>query len=218
MPASAVSSPTASTRTRIARVGRRPCRPRPGHRRRARHGPRLAGDHRLVELGFAVDDHRRRPARGTGTHQYDIAARRSRDGDSFRVPSSATRSASSGSSAASASSAPWAWPMARISSQWPSSMIVTSSASSTRSRDRARPSGWRRWTQERDADRQRDQQHHARRAGAQFVHGRPSGRRAAVEEDDRAENRGDRVAAGEGTASRSRANPGPCRCRARPGS
>ena len=46
------------------------------------------------------------------------------------TPSAATRSASSGNSAASAASAPCAWPMARISNQWPSSMIVTSVASS----------------------------------------------------------------------------------------
>ena len=45
-------------------------------------------------------------------------------------PSPVTRSASSGSSAASASRALEAWPRARISSQWPSSMITISRASS----------------------------------------------------------------------------------------
>ena len=45
-------------------------------------------------------------------------------------PSGRTREASSGSSAASAASAPRAWPIAFISCQWPSSMIVTSAASS----------------------------------------------------------------------------------------
>ena len=48
----------------------------------------------------------------------------------LRTPPSSTRSASSGSSAASASKAPEAWPRARISSQWPSSMMSISSASS----------------------------------------------------------------------------------------
>lgn len=50
--------------------------------------------------------------------------------ETVSVPDSVTRSASSGSSAASASSAPEAWPSARISIQWPSSMMTTSSASS----------------------------------------------------------------------------------------
>jgi hypothetical protein len=45
-------------------------------------------------------------------------------------PSRPTRSASSGSSSARAARAPWAWPMAFISCQWPNSMIVTSAASS----------------------------------------------------------------------------------------
>ena len=45
-------------------------------------------------------------------------------------PSPVTSSASSGSRAARASRAPEAWPRARISSQWPSSMITISRASS----------------------------------------------------------------------------------------
>ena len=46
------------------------------------------------------------------------------------VPSSVTRSAVSGNRAASALRAPWAWAIERISSQWPSSMMVISVASS----------------------------------------------------------------------------------------
>ena len=46
------------------------------------------------------------------------------------VPEGVTRSASSGSRAARASRAPEAWPRARISSQWPNSMITISSESS----------------------------------------------------------------------------------------
>ena len=72
MPASAVSSPTASTRTRIDEsVETVPATTRSptafGDR------PRLAGDHRLVELGVAVDDLAvgRHPA--TGTDQHDVA-------------------------------------------------------------------------------------------------------------------------------------------------
>jgi hypothetical protein len=50
--------------------------------------------------------------------------------ETVSVPPSTTRSASSGRSSASASSAPDACPTARISSQWPSSIIVTRRASS----------------------------------------------------------------------------------------
>ena len=55
MPARAVSSPTASTRTRSAesvddRAGHDPVAGCLGDR------PGLAGDHRLVELGLALDD------------------------------------------------------------------------------------------------------------------------------------------------------------------
>jgi hypothetical protein len=46
------------------------------------------------------------------------------------TPSSVTRSASSGSRAASAAKAPWACPIAFISCQCPSNMMVTSAASS----------------------------------------------------------------------------------------
>ena len=51
-------------------------------------------------------------------------------GDTFTVASPSTRSASSGSSAASESSADDDWASERISSQWPSSMMMISSASS----------------------------------------------------------------------------------------
>src|SRR6266446_8907960 len=47
-----------------------------------------------------------------------------------RVSAPSTRSAVSGNNAASALSAPRAWEMARISSQWPRTMIVISEASS----------------------------------------------------------------------------------------
>jgi hypothetical protein len=53
---------------------------------------------------------------------------------------SRTRSASSGSSSASACNAPRAWPTARISSQWPSSMITISAASSHQNSRSSSPS------------------------------------------------------------------------------
>ena len=119
MPARAVSSPTASTRTRMVesvddRAGHDPVARALGHR------PGLAGDHRLVELGLRP----RRPAVGrhpaAGAHEHDIAGGADRrSAPVSTAPSSATRSASSGSSSARAASAPWAWPMAFISCQWP---------------------------------------------------------------------------------------------------
>jgi hypothetical protein len=51
-------------------------------------------------------------------------------GTAVTAPSSPIRPASSGSSAASADRAPWAWPIAFISCQWPSSITVTRAASS----------------------------------------------------------------------------------------
>ena len=71
-PASAVSSPTASTRTRIDEsVDTVPATTRSPATLGDRLG--LAGDHRLVELGLAVDDRAvgRDPA--AGPHQHDVA-------------------------------------------------------------------------------------------------------------------------------------------------
>ena len=56
------------------------------------------------------------------------------------MPSSVTRSAVSGRSSARAASAPRAWAIERISSQWPSSMIVISVASSHQISTSKRPS------------------------------------------------------------------------------
>ena len=96
-----------------------------------RHRPRLAGDHRLVDLRFAVDDRAVGGDTRAGADEHDVAAAQLRRAAPSRPrPSVTTRSASSGSSSASAASAPWAWPIAFISSQWPSSMMTTRSASS----------------------------------------------------------------------------------------
>ena len=79
----------------------------------------LAGDHRLVELRVAVDDHpsagTRAPGR-TNTTSPTTDRRRTR---SRLTTLARLRSASSGSSSASACKAPCAWPMAFISCQWP---------------------------------------------------------------------------------------------------
>ena len=56
------------------------------------------------------------------------------------VPSAVTRSAVSGSKAARAERAPWAWAIERISSQWPSSMMVMRVASSHQISTSNRPS------------------------------------------------------------------------------
>ncbi len=103
------------------------------------------------------------------------------------------RSASSGSSAASAASAPRAWPIARISSQWPSSMITTRSASShQKSRSRPpRPSEVAALATNATVIASAIEQHHARLPGPDL--GRRAGqeRPPAVAEDDRAEHRRD---------------------------
>ena len=96
---------------------------------RLRHRAGLARDHRLVELGRALDDAPVGRDPTAGAHEHDVADRQLVEADR-RAPSPSTSSASSGSSSASAASAPRAWPIAFISCQCPSSMIVTSSASS----------------------------------------------------------------------------------------
>ena len=180
------------------RVGRH----RPGDdpvARTAWHGPRLPGDHRLVELGLAVDDDDRRPAparpdgpaRGRRRCSSPIGTRLDRGRRRRR------RSASSGSSAASAASAPWAWPMACISCQWPSSMMVTSSGElppelevepAERRGHRCRP---------RHGDRHGDQQHHARRPVADLRDRPGQERPPAPDEHEGAEHRPDPRHAGQ---------------------
>ncbi len=83
MPASAVSSPTASTRTRIAEsVATVPATTRSPDA--AGDRPGLAGDHRLVELRGAVDDAAVGGHPGAGAHQHDVAdAADSSTGDAF---------------------------------------------------------------------------------------------------------------------------------------
>ena len=150
--------------------------------------PRLAGDHRLVELGARRRRCGRRPAPGRRGGPARRRRRAGRDAaPSRRSPSPSTRSASSGSSSASAASAPWAWPIAFISCQWPSSMIVTSAASSHQKSRSNQPEAGRHRGDERDRDGHRDQQHHPGLRG-----------------------RGPRATAPAGTATRRRRTP-PCR-------
>ena len=182
MPASAVSSPTAVDPDAQRRVGR----DRAGDHAIAltpRDRPRLAGDHRLVHVRRPVDDLAvgRNPAARAGPGR-----RRPLPAPTIGTVSTApsrTRSASSGSSSASACSAPRAWPTARISSQWPSSMITISAASSHQNSRSSRPEHRRRAGHERDGDRQRDQRHHPRLARAQLRHGPRQERAPAVEEE-----------------------------------
>ena len=104
---------------RPARCRRRPRRPARGStesvdtvpattRSPARLGDRarLAGDHRLVELGLALDDHAVGRDTAAGPHEHDVAEReRRRVATVSTLPSASTRSASSGSSSARAASA-----------------------------------------------------------------------------------------------------------------
>ena len=196
MPASAVSSPTASTRTRIAEsVATVPATTRsPALRATGRDSPVIIDSSSSAAPSTirAVGGHP-----GAGAHQHDVADPQVGDRDRLDRRRRSTRSASSGSSAASAARAPCAWPIAFISCQWPSSMIVTSAASShQKSRSNAPNAGGERG-RVRDRDRHRDQQHHAGRAVAHLADAADQERPAAVEEDDRAEHRADPRDAGE---------------------
>ena len=192
MPASAVSSPTALDAHADRGVGRDGAGDdlvalALGHRLR------LAGDHRLVELGLAVDDlavggHARARA-----HEHDVAGVGARRAARARSPRRAARSASSGSSSASALSAPRAWPSAFISCQCPSSMITTSADELPPELEVEEAERRRRARDEGDADRERDEQHH------------PGGAPAKL-----------RPGAGQEDGSRRRRR-SPCRAPARPG-
>ena len=123
-----------------------------------------------------------------------------------RTLSPSTSSASSGSSSASAARAPCAWPIAFISCQWPSSMIVTSAASShqnsrsssVEARRHRRPVG--------DGDGHRDQEHHPRLPGTNLGDPSDQERPPAPPEDDRAEH-GSEPARSRRSRTRSRTSP-----------
>ena len=88
----------------------------------------------------AVDD---RPVGGdprAGPDEHDVVDARGRESGTVSVPPPVTRSAVSGRSSASAASAPCAWAIERISSQWPRSMIVMRVASSHQISTSNRPS------------------------------------------------------------------------------
>ena len=78
------------------------------------------------------------------------------------VPSSVTRSAVSGSSSARALSAPCAWAIERISIQWPSSMMTMSVESSHQISTSRRPERADPADDEGHHDGHRDERHHAR--------------------------------------------------------
>jgi hypothetical protein len=83
-----------------------------------------------------------RPSTGTaapGRTSTTSASRNAETGTSS-TPSPTARTAVSGSSFASSCSAPWACMIERISIQWPSTMIVTSVASSSQSGIPGKPS------------------------------------------------------------------------------
>ena len=193
-----VSSPTASTRTRIGRVGRRPCRRRPGRRRSLATG---RDSPVIIDSSSSAAPSTISPSAGTRAPERtsttspgaQVVERR----PSRSSPSAPTRSASSGSSAARAARASWAWPRAFISCQWPSSMIVTSAASSHQKSRSNQPSDGGHRRDVGDGDRHGDQQHHPGLAVLDLAPAALEERPAAPEEDDRAEHRPDPLDAGE---------------------
>ena len=122
IPASAVSSPTASTRTRTAEsVTTVPATTRsPGSLATGRDSPVSIDSSSSADPSAITPSAGTRPPGRTSTRSP--TARSPTGTVSTRSPT--TRSAWSGRRAASASRAPEAWPRARISSQWPSSMIT----------------------------------------------------------------------------------------------
>ena len=128
MPASAVSSPTASTRTRIElSVDTVPATTRsPSERLTGLDSPVIIDSSSSAPPSTIVPSAGTRAPGRTSTTSPTCSS----DAGTERIVSPSTSSASSGSSAASAASAFCAWPIAFISCQWPSSMIVTSAASS----------------------------------------------------------------------------------------
>ena len=128
MPARVVSSPTASTRTRIElSVDTVPATTRsPIERATGRDSPVIIDSSNSAVPSTIVPSAGTRPPGRTSTTSPTFRSAAATD----RIVSPSIRSASSGSNAASASSALRAWPIAFISCQCPSSMIVTSAPSS----------------------------------------------------------------------------------------
>ncbi len=129
MPASAVSSPTASMRTRMAEsVATVPATTRsPGPLATGRDSPVIMDSSTSASPSTIAPSAGTREPERTRTRSPTVS---SATGTGVARPSAPMRSASSGSMAARAASAPCACPMAFISCQWPSSMIETSAPSS----------------------------------------------------------------------------------------
>ena len=106
-------------------------------------GARLAGDHRLVDRALACAHDTVGGNARARTNEHDVAFAQLRDRDlldAFAAPSPCTRNAVFGRQLRELPSAPCACEIERISSQCPSSMIVTSVASSSHSGMPGKPS------------------------------------------------------------------------------
>ena len=189
MPASAVSSPTATTRTRTDEsVATVPATTRsPGSRPTAFDSPVIIDSSNAAEPVSIVPSAGTRPPGRTNTRS---PGRRSAMATSL-VPAPSTRSAMSGSSAASASRALDACPMAFISCQCPSSITSISSTSSHQKSRSSQLGVAREARPERHRDREGDEEHHAGRAVAQFLPPTLEERRPAVDEHRGAERERD---------------------------
>ena len=128
IPESAVSSPTAATRTRRLP----PAATVPATTFAPASFVTACDSPVIIDSSTSADPSATTPSAGTRvpgrTRTTSPTASDARG--TVSVPSAVTRSAVSGSSAASAASAPRAWAIERISSQWPRSMIVISDESS----------------------------------------------------------------------------------------
>ena len=161
--------------------------------------PRLAGDHRLVELGLAVDDHavgrararrsararrRRGAASASGTVSTPSVGARAR-------PTSGKQLGERGERALGLADGLHLEPVAEQHDddeerELPPEVEIEVADAEARREARG----------ERDRDRERDQQHHPRLAGADLADAAAQERPAAVEEDDGAEHGRDPVGTG----------------------
>ena len=184
-----MSSPTASTRTRIGGI-RRDGSGDDAIPVALRDGSRLAGDHRLVELGFTVDDHTVGGHPRAGAYEYDVAEPQFGERNRLDIIGLGDSLGYVGQQLGERGERPLGLtdglhlqPVAEQHDdheqrEFPPEVEVEIADAETRGQARG----------ERHRDRECDQQHHPRLAGANLADPAAQERPAAVEEDDRAED------------------------------
>ena len=170
-----------------------------------RHRPRLAGDHRLVELGLAVDDHAVGGHARARAHEHDVARAQRRERHRLDAPSSVDalglvgqQLGERGERALGLADGLHLEPVAEQHDHDEERELPPEVEVEVADAEAGGEAG-----DERHRDRERDQQHHPRLAGADLADAAAQERPAAVEEDDRAEDGRDPGGAGGAACSRS---------------